>query len=203
VGYILTDSEYTAWEGSLERGWSGPNEHREIVQIGSVRTDDDFNIVETFMQLVIPSINPSLSEFFQSLTNISQGRLESGGCYFAEGLRRFANFCGTTPIICMSGDSGVWRENCKLNEEAFPFEMDFHRLRPFLVEIGIDLQGLSSGDLHTLTDTPLQGHVHDALHDAKSMAIWLNYAKREGWFTRIEQLPTIVPDIDPRVGGGF
>ena len=30
--FVIYDTEYTAWEGSLARNWSGPNEHRELLQ---------------------------------------------------------------------------------------------------------------------------------------------------------------------------
>ena len=36
-GMVVMDLEYTAWEGSLERGWSKPGEAREIIQIGDVK----------------------------------------------------------------------------------------------------------------------------------------------------------------------
>ena len=39
--FVLFDLEFTAWEGSLERGWSEPWEAREIIQIGAVRVKDD------------------------------------------------------------------------------------------------------------------------------------------------------------------
>ena len=32
---VVYDLEYTAWEGSLERNWGGPNEDPEIIQIGA------------------------------------------------------------------------------------------------------------------------------------------------------------------------
>ena len=36
---VVFDTEFTAWQGSMERGWSGPGEHKEIVQIGAVLLD--------------------------------------------------------------------------------------------------------------------------------------------------------------------
>lgn len=32
---IVFDTEYTTWDGAKERGWSNPNEHRELVQIAA------------------------------------------------------------------------------------------------------------------------------------------------------------------------
>ena len=35
--FIIFDTEFTAWEGSMERNWSGENEYRELVQISAFR----------------------------------------------------------------------------------------------------------------------------------------------------------------------
>ena len=35
--FIIFDTEYTAWEGSQERNWSGDNEYMELVQIGALK----------------------------------------------------------------------------------------------------------------------------------------------------------------------
>ena len=35
--FVLFDTEYTAWEGSHERDWSGEGEHREIIQVSPSR----------------------------------------------------------------------------------------------------------------------------------------------------------------------
>ena len=35
--FVLYDTEYTSWEGSLQRGWSRPDEHRELVQLSAIR----------------------------------------------------------------------------------------------------------------------------------------------------------------------
>jgi len=37
--FVVFDTEFTAWKGSRERNWSGPNEHREIVQIAAQQVD--------------------------------------------------------------------------------------------------------------------------------------------------------------------
>src|SRR5882762_1688961 len=62
---VVYDLEYTAWEGSQARGWSGPGEHREVVQIGAVRLDPHRGWAETasLARLVRPRINPRLSAY--------------------------------------------------------------------------------------------------------------------------------------------
>ena len=58
------DLEFTAWEGSAARGWSGPDEYREIVHIGAVRVDggNAFAEVDRFTATVRPVRNPVLGD---------------------------------------------------------------------------------------------------------------------------------------------
>jgi hypothetical protein len=35
--FVFYDTEYTSWEGAMARNWSGPNEHRELVQLSAIR----------------------------------------------------------------------------------------------------------------------------------------------------------------------
>ena len=55
---VVFDLEWTAWEGSRDRNWSGPKEEREIIEIGAVKIDGANGFAETvrFENLVRPSI---------------------------------------------------------------------------------------------------------------------------------------------------
>lgn len=196
---IIIDTEYTTWPGALENGWSSPGQHREIVQIAAIRVDEDFNEVEHFDLIVRPSINPTLSDLFIQLTKISQATVDTQGLAFSEALTKLIAFCSTEEIICMNSDGGVFEENCKLNSiDDFPLRGRFRRLRPLLEKLGIDLINVSSGDLHKMTPSPIQGHTHNALHDVRSMSHWLHYAQKSGAFKSVLDLPTDIPVIDPR-----
>ena len=66
---VIFDTEYTTWEGAMERNWSGPGEYKEIVEIGAVLVEtDNFSEVDTFSAYVKPVKNPKLSELFINLT---------------------------------------------------------------------------------------------------------------------------------------
>ena len=181
---IIVDTEYTTWEGALESGWALPSQHREIVQIAAIKVDENFNEIASFDVLVIPKINPTLSDLFIELTGITQQMVTSNGLPMPDRLPQFVEFCGTHPVICMNADEAVFRENCQINDVAFPWNDSWndswHRLRPFLEQQGVDPTSVSSGDLHRLTSKPLTGHTHNALHDVRSMARWLQQAKEGG-----------------------
>jgi len=195
---IIVDTEYTTDVGWRDSGWSGPGQHREIVQIAAIAVDDEFRELANFDLLIRPRINARLSELFTELTHIPQETVDREGLDFAEALGLFFEFCGhgSTPVICMNGDEAVFRENCALTRNVFPFPNPFHRLDPFLLSLGIEVD--SSGDLHKLTRTPLSGHTHNALHDVRSMAKWLAEAQTAGVFVTLDALPTELPAFDRR-----
>lgn len=197
----IVDTEYTTWPGALEGGWSESGQHREIVQIAAIVVDADWREIRSLDLLVRPTHNPDLSDLFVGLTAISRRDVDERGLSFPNALARFFDFVGDEDLVCMNGDGGVFAENCRLNEVAEP-KRRWHRLRPFLEEQGVDVRRMSSGDLHTLTPHPLVGHVHNALHDVRSMAAWMAHAKERGVLNDVRQLPTDVPLVDPRSDAG-
>lgn len=194
---VIIDTEYTTWPGALESGWAEPWQHREIVQIGAILVDADFREISALDLMVRPIINRYVSKLFTEITGIHQSQVDTG-VRFQEALRIVRQFGADWSVIVMNADEAVFRENCHINGLEYPYGASWHRLRPFLESRGVDLTARSSGDLHLLTDTPLIGHTHNALHDVRSMACWLAWAKRQMTFTDLSQLPTGAPDKDPR-----
>lgn len=194
---VIIDTEYTTWQGALESGWSAPGQLKEIVQIAAIRVNDEFKEVDSLDLIVRPTVNPKVSDFFVELTGITQERIDEEGYLFDEAFLALLDWVNGEPVICMNADEMVMRQNCDINDLPFAFS-SWHRLRPFLEAQGIDLTGLSSGDLHTLTFSPLKGHTHNALHDVRSMAVWLADAKSRGVLASLDDLPTGAPEFDPR-----
>ena len=81
AGPVVFDLEFTAWPGSIQSQWSRPGEFREVVQIGAVRLSPrTLKPVEEFEMLIIPRLNPVLSDFFVQLTGITNEALTRRGC---------------------------------------------------------------------------------------------------------------------------
>lgn len=76
---VVMDTEQTCWEGVRERAWSGPNEMREIIQVGAVLVDTiNFSEIAVFEVVVKPVKNPQLSDFCIELTGITQAGRKGG-----------------------------------------------------------------------------------------------------------------------------
>jgi inhibitor of KinA sporulation pathway (predicted exonuclease) len=170
----ILDLEYTAWEGSAARAWSGPSEWREIIDIGCIIVDAaSFAERCAYTCLVKPERNPILSDYFTSLTGITQHDLVVRGRSFGEALSGLARFVGDQiPIIFNGYDGRIIRENCQMRGIDLPWAVarmsDF---RPLLAR-SLDLPSaeLTSSGLPRLAGLELSGREHSALHDCRAIA---------------------------------
>jgi inhibitor of KinA sporulation pathway (predicted exonuclease) len=183
---VIFDTEFTTWEGAWARNWSGPNEHREIVQIAAQMVDlETETVLDSFSCLVKPSINPALSDYFINLTGITQEQVDTEGISFAEAYASFDTWTNNLPIFCYarslgeSADRGVFEENiqlCNLEISLDPSRYD--TLTGLFQSAGVDTQKYSSGELHRFFNLSLDGHVHNAMHDVDSLVVSLFAIKK-------------------------
>ena len=170
---IIFDTEYTAWEGSAQRQWSEPWEHREIIQIGAVKVnlDSTCNECETFDIIVRPLINPHLSDYIVQLTNITQQQIDQNGILFPKAYEKFLNFTGDGIHIVSNGkDYLVIEENCQIH--SIPYSTSkarFYNVSPFLSHYTNTKDPMSS-ELHRILGFEQQGSAHDGLDDARNIA---------------------------------
>ena len=172
---IYLDTEY-CYPGML-KGTPRPTsaDQRQIVQIAAIIFDTETGKeLGHFDQLVRPTYEKVLPEFFIELTGITQQAVDENGVSFIESLTRFADFCGDTPIYTFDKDEEVLRQNCDYIGLKWPFSEQFTRVKALLPNWGIDPEAYSSGTLYKAAGLDLSGHVHNALHDVRSMAQAIN-----------------------------
>ena len=155
--FIIFDTEYTAWEGSQKRGWSGENEYMELVQIGAlkvVKTPKTIKIVKKLNIYIKPKKNPELSEYF-------------------------TNFCKTKnnvklPMFSYGNDYDVIKYNLKLNSinkksRFYKWEKKFYDIR-LIFNFYVDTSKYTSGTIYKAFDIDSKNaNVHNALWDCKSI----------------------------------
>ena len=175
--FVVMDTEFTTWKGAQDRGWSKPDEWREIVQIAALKVDPakGFREEDTLDVLIKPTINPVLSGFFQELTGINQQQVDEAGLSFARGLQQFADFAGDLPVWCYGMDDKVILENCLLQETPFTPARPFYDVRMIVKLLGDTPHAYTSGTLHKAAGIDMDGHVHNALHDCRSIVQYLKH----------------------------
>lgn len=185
--FIIFDTEFTAWEGSMERNWSGENEYRELVQISAFRIKKKGNKIAITKKLnlyILPRINRNLSEYFIKLTGITQEIIEERGIPFNQAMATFYRFCKNEkeqkyPMYSMGNDYGVIKENLKLNSinrrsRFYKWEKKFHDIAP-LFSPYVDTSLYTSGTLYKAFNIVPNTHiaVHCASWDCLSLFLSL------------------------------
>lgn len=182
----IFDLEFTAWEGSAARGWSGPDEYREIVQIGAVRVDggNAFAEMDRFTAYVRPVKNPVLSDYFVSLTGITQADVDRHGVSFPEALAAFSEFVGDdgAAVVSNGADHTALDENCALHDIACPIDAArFLDIRPrFARLLGLATPEVISAKLPSLFRLPSRRREHDALADSLAIVQALRHLRETG-----------------------
>lgn len=171
----ILDLEFTAWEGSSQRGWSESWEWREIVQIGLLLADagQAFSVCKEIEIAVRPLRNPVLSEYFISLTGITQAGLEKTVRPFDEAMTALVDLGAHAEAIIFNGADGeILRENCAMREIKSPWpEERMFNFRPLLARtLGRSSSELASSGLPGLAGIVVPGRAHSALHDCRAIA---------------------------------
>lgn len=209
--FYLWDLEYTAWEGSLARKWSGEGEYREIVQIGCVKIGclETLDGVKILNRYVRPRINPRLSSYFMTLTGISQEVINRMGVDVGVGLKDLANFTKNGICISWGCDEYVMQENIKLCglTDILLGEMKFIDAKYLFKDLGVDIDNHTSGEVWKRANTSIvkPGVAHNAIGDCISMLTFLNSKALEYGHEKVSEvinaqpvntLPTCTPTID-------
>jgi len=178
----IFDLEFTAWDGSLARRWLGPGEFKELVQIGAVKVDaKTLEPIEDFEALVKPRINPVLSPYLERLTGITNQVVAERGIDFLGAYSGFVDFCEGAPFCAFGRDDLVFEECIRLYgiKNAPPMPPYVNAIWT-LVENGIDPRGSHACDVARLCGVEFQGREHDALEDARSVALGLKALVERG-----------------------
>lgn len=168
---VVFDLEFTAWEGSMARRWLRPGEYMEIIQIGAVKVDAQFAPLANFDMLVRPRLNTELSAYIETLTGITNDALRADGVDIAIAYCAFVNFVGGVPVLAFGRDDLVLLDNLRLyGLRDLPPLPSYANVTPWLAEQGIDMRGLHACDVGPKIGVPFEGHRHNALADAQSVA---------------------------------
>lgn len=167
--FILLDTEFTSWEGAEERNWSGPNEYREIVQIGAISVSGETFEEQSSFSIFVKSIkNPILSDYFKNLTKISQEEVDSKGVTFDEALKKFYGFVDGREVYSFGKDGLRLEDNAKLLGIDFLFSPEkFHNLKEIFKKYGIETEGYMSSTIIRAFGKEPQRAGHDALNDVR------------------------------------
>jgi len=117
---VICDLEYITWPGTDERRWAKTDEYREIIRIGAISIDlDNLQEIKALDIIVKPSVNPALSDYCVTLTDITNEQIQTEGRAFLEALQMFTDFVGKRNIFSYGDDIVAILENLMLNNHTF------------------------------------------------------------------------------------
>ena len=176
---VVYDTEFTAWPGSQERGWSRSGEARELLRISaqkvavpSLRTLDSFDL------LIQPILNPILSRYVMHLTGIQQNSIDRHGVTFSDAWKVFSEFSlGADELLSYGNDRDVVLENfalrkIPLSRTDWALISKMGDICPLFARVGVDTTKYTSGTICRAFRNacgPIKGHPHDCPWDVESM----------------------------------
>lgn len=168
---VYVDTEYI-YEGMFhEKRMPKDTDQRQIIQIAAVLFDHRKGVETASLDILVkPIFHNMLPDFFIELTKINNALIESRAIPFPEALKIFLTFCAHYPIWTFHKDYDVFLQNIGFYSIGNPFKQPFTRVKPLLKQFDIDPDAYSSGTLHRAVGIHVAGHVHDALHDVRSMS---------------------------------
>lgn len=134
MNYIILDLEWDSAYSARHKRFIN-----QILQIGAVRLDGNFNITDTFEQTVRSSVSKKVSGRFAALTGITTEKMRNG-IPFDEAVDRYNEWAGKDTITMTWSDSDLY--SIKENEECL-----LSGGRRFAVEKYLDLQKFVQGEL--------------------------------------------------------
>ena len=174
MNYIVLDLE---WNQSPEgKECSKSNIPFEIIQIGAVKLDDQFNIVSEFERYVRPKLYEKLHKKVEEIIDISIEELNEKGEDFVTAADDFFEWCGSDFTFCTWGGTDL----IELQRNCAYYKVNYKFPRPFLF---YDLQKLYSINFsdgktritlqHAVEEQQISSdfEYHRALNDARYSAM--------------------------------
>jgi len=185
--FVIWDTEFTSWEGTHLRAWSGPTEHKEIIQLCALRVSRQGNELEVKSSLCLyvkPSINPLLSDYIINLTGTTQEDIDIRGHSLQQALIQYEEFCrakdgGYVTQMSWGPDSHVVDECIelqKLNAADYePLLNECRDIRDFFRDHSIVTKRYSSGTVSKAVGLGADGATHNATWDCESIRLTVEH----------------------------
>lgn len=143
----------------------------EIIQIGAVKLNEQFEIIEQFNRMIRPQIYPRLHPFVEKITGIRESDLANQPL-FPEAFSDFLNFIGTRDtILCIWGPDDVkslFRNILYYNLDVDAITDRYLNIQPFAAQYLHHDNGQAIGLKNAVTELNIQidNAFHNALYDA-------------------------------------
>ena len=179
MNYIVMDLE---WNQSYSgRMGEHPRMPFEIIEIGAVKVDKNYNIIDEYSSLIKPKIYKKLHTKIKSILNYNEADLNDGRG-FKEVCTEFLDWCGEDYMFCTWGPMDLTELQTNMDfyyMPRLPRPLKFLNLQQIYAET-VDTSGSAMSklekavsDFHIPEDKPF----HSAINDARYTALVLREMK--------------------------
>lgn len=165
---VFLDTEYFFLDMSKDSGRPGPDTTVYLAQVAAVIYDTKAGAATSlFDELVKP--DREVPEFFWELTGLTLGDMEAVGRPLDKVLEALEDWVGERPVYTFDRDWFVLDAHYDLVGLENPFP-PFIRVKGLLPSVGLDPDSYSSGTLCEAAGLVVEGKVHNAAWDVRSMS---------------------------------
>lgn len=166
--YIIIDLEATCWNISIKKD-------NEIIEIGAVLIDKNYNKIGEYQTFIKPVKNPVLSEFCKELTSIRQKDVDNAQ-EFSLGFKKFISWLAEKSkrriediVFCSWGyyDKKQLIKDCSFHNVNYPFAEHRSLKHEFAKKRKMKPAGMKKA--LRICKIELEGIHHRALSDAKNI----------------------------------
>lgn len=189
--YIVFDLEFNqGFDRTLNKTVSNEKCPFEIIQLGAIKLDVNFNIIDTFNAYVKPQIYKDIHPFIQKMTNITKDHVKDAST-FPQVFKDFKKFITSKKaVLCVWGTGDLKELYRNINYHDIPLKSlpkSYINIQDHATKYFNNPAGKSIGLQNAIISLGLEENksYHDALNDAYYTA---------QVFIRINN-PSIVPDV--------
>jgi 3'-5' exoribonuclease 1 len=200
--FICCDLEGTCWDSGPLR--DRQRQETEIIEIGAVRLDERFGVVDTFQHFVRPTRHPALTPFCMQLTSITQDDVDAAP-ELPVAMAAFRQWIGDPDAVLVSWgdyDRNQIRRDCLRWNVPLPLILDTHinardefglwcrgqkkgrhgrGLRAAVEELGLTFAGNHHRALDDARNlAQVFAHIRDPAHMSPEAAVVLDVARARG-----------------------
>lgn len=183
MNYIVMDLEWNqSYSGHMGEH---PRMPFEIIEIGAVKVDKNFNIIDEYCSLVRPRIYKKLHSKIRSILNYDEYDLNTKGRGFKEVCNEFLEWCGEDYMFCTWGPMDLTELQTNMDfyyMPKLPRPVKFINLQQIYADksSGKDKRSASVSKLEkavTELNIPEDMPFHSALNDSKYTALVMKAMK--------------------------
>ena len=173
--YVILDLEWTSWKGNyFGRNFAHEKrkfwQKKEILQIGAIKFNRNYKIINKLNLYVKPNYNKTLSDYIINLTGITDKILKAKGVSFYKSYNDLKKFCRNSKIFCNGDDSLILKKNLIYNNLRDK-NLKIKNIKRILnKKYGIPKKYLHSPIIHTFFGYKLnRKKMHNAINDCNNV----------------------------------